>query len=466
MKRFYLLLSIALLVLLLAGCSEPPAPAATTAPPTNVTTTPPPTPEELYATARESVDLASNRVLTYSASLEQVLNNEHYTESTSGSASYSNYNRKGMTAIVEEQLSLGDNSYNYTEAYCEETAYVAVNDCYFQCDLTTQEFTKRQLPSILLDAALYDSLTLSEQFNSITLHFSEPSALESWIVAENAQLVSANGTAVLDSTGALIQTEYTCIYTQADAQYTLTASVRVTTPKELDLSAKHPAHSESCVTLQELSAPRMLLQTVARIYNAQQFLCNGLETIYSEAIPYAYSLTSEISLSGFGEDLVSRAYYRSAVSDYRGQIISQEQTETYENGLYTTIVGSGEPDENNYSSPETIRQQLEDKILSCLLAMKYLDGATSTRQDGTVHLELAGNKLFQKDMLQQLASNLQLEFKTVNIQSIGGKLSVDAETGLPIAMSLEFDLTHDKDGVPYRLTYQQNFTLSFSTEAL
>ena len=115
-----------------------------------------------------------------------------------------------------------------------------------------------------------------------------------------------------------------------------------------------------------------------------------------------------------------------------------------------------------------VRQRLEDKLLSGLLALKYLDGAAATRQGDTLLLELQGNRLFTKDMLRHLSSTLQLELSTgsagVSLQSVGGTLRVDAQTGLPTDFSLIFDLSHEKDGVPYRLTYKLEQHLSFRSE--
>lgn len=470
MKRIFFLPGIAvLLLLMLPGCSKPAAPApTTTAVPSTTVGAPAPTAQELYLAAREATELAPNRIVSYSATLDRISGNDRYTESVTGTASYSGLGSKDLTAIVEEELELGGIPHSYVEAYCDRTAYAVVSDCYFRSDLSAEAFLQRQLPAVLLDAGLYNDISIAEQDNTTTLQFSDAAAAESWLPAGITQLHSATGTAVLSPSGELIQTEYQCSYTRGDMQYSLSVSLRITTPKELDLSGKHPAHDRECTPLQELSAPRILLQAVAQLYNARHIRCDGLETVYSEAIPYVYSLTSQIRLSGFGEGLRSHAYYRTAVSDYRGQIVSREQTDIYEDGVFSSAVGEGTPTENPSMTAAIVRQRLEDKLLSGLLALKYLDGAAATRQGDTLLLELQGNRLFTKDMLRHLSSTLQLELSTgsagVSLQSVGGTLRVDAQTGLPTDFSLIFDLTHEKDGVPYRLTYKLEQHLSFRSE--
>ena len=470
MKRIALLAGLVLLMLcLLPGCSEPSAPAATTAAPSTAPTQPPIPPQEQYDTARNLITQAPHQVLVYTATLQKSVSGNTFSQSVEGNASYSHIGTADMHAVVEEQLNLGGYTHRYTEAYCQRSAYAVVNDCYFRSDLTHGAFLDRQLPAVLITSSLYSKITLEEKGNTTAIHFSGATSLESWIPGADLQLISAFGTAELDSSGNLFQTVYEATYSQGDTRYTLSVSVRISTPSQLDLSAKHPAHEENCVQISELSAPRMLLQTVAQIYTANYISCQSIETIYSEAIPYAYSMNTEISISGFGEKLSAKAYYRSSASDYRGQIVSKEQVDTFRDGVFSTVINNGTPTDTSHLSGETIRQRLEDKILAGLLALKYLDNATAMDANGMLQLDLNGNTLFQKDVLEVLTSTLSLTIDKANdalqILALGGTLTIDRSSGLPIAMSLCFDMTHEKDGVPYRLTYQQEYTLSFQPEA-
>lgn len=493
MKYVCLLLCVVMLLTALVGCSAPadPVPAASTAPTTGTpassaptTTGTPPTsipvtgipattaPEapipgnSLFAAAVESLEQASNRILTYTAILKRTVSGDLYSQTVNGNAFYSQLGSSDMTAVVEEQLDLGGYLHEYTEAYCEQTAYAIVSDTYFSSNLSADKFIQRQIPAVLLQADLYGQIIVTEQTDStVTLGFSNPTGIERWIPGQNLQLISASGSAILDSAGKLVQTAYECTYTCGDASYTLSVGVRVSTPEALDLSAKHPAHDQECISLSELSAPRLMLQTVAQIYSGQHVICNGLETIYSQAIPYAYSLTTKFYLSGFGEELTTGAYYRTAVSDYRGQVVTKEQTDSYQDGVFSSVLGSNAPLTDSGKEPEAVRQQIEDKILSGLLALKYLDGATSTKSNGVLHLNLTSNALFRQDMTQSLETSLGLSLDStsdsVQIQSIGGTLKIDVNTGLPLSFGLILELTHTKDGVPYQLTYKQERTLSF-----
>lgn len=456
-----LFLCLALSVLLL-GCTGP-GPQETTA----QTTASLLSPEEQYALARNPVDSAENRILTYTATQKRTIDDNVFSQTRTGTASYSQLTSGDMTAIVEDTLDFGTFRTGYIQAFCGGKAYAVVNDCYFESDISAQSFFDRQLPAVAVTASLYGSITAQSGQDSTVLTFSQPSALEPWAASDPyLELLSATGTAVLDASGALVQTSYLASYRSGKVLYELELTVKVTVPKALDLSAKHPAHGKDCVSLADFDAPKRLLQVVADVYSAKELSCDAEETVYSQAIPLTYRQVSHYSLSGSGDTLWAKAEHTIYLSDYRGQVTQQTQTDLFQNGVFTSSVNGGDPREQSWVTAKRTRQTFEDDILSGLMAVKYLASATFTEEDAYYRLELAGNDSFCQELMAGISEFLEVDLdaqsESYETLDATGYLHISKATGLPIKLGLSFQRVHTKNGVSYTLTHTLDQTLLFT----
>lgn len=452
-------------LMLLAGCSrnepETTAPSATTVP------TPTTPLEQRYAEARAAIEESKNLVLGYTISEERVIGENRFTKNVTGEASYSNINRTQMTAIVEETLDLGAYSCTYAETYCKGEAHAVVNDCRFGAALTSKEFVARQIPAVLLTESLYQTVESEPgEEDTILIRFSEPVALEDWV--GDGELISASGTALLDSEGHLLQTEYRAEYTTEKVSYTLHMTVTVKAPKTLDLSAVHIAHDQESIPLTNLDAPRALLETVADVYAAESLACRMTEIIDSEAIPLGYSQETGISFRGTEETLEAETSYAVSYWDYRGEVTEKRQSEQFRDGVYTVSVDGGEASENSGITATAMRQYCEDTVLSGLFAMKYLKDAVAQEEDGVLRFTFTGNDAFCTDLMLQLSEFLQVDLdgqaQSMETLTAGGYLTVDGETGLPVGIGMYFSRYHTMNSIRYKLSYSLDETLAFGEE--
>lgn len=462
--RIWALTLCACALLLLGGCKEPPV--ETTTVPTTVPTEPPLTPREKYDLAREKLEQASNWIFSYTLEEQRTVGGDTYTKSVTGRASFSKLYRKDMMAVVEEQLSYGSYSSEYTEIYCEGAAYSQINESCFKAEMDPETFVKRQLPAVLLDSSLYQTVSETVGADSTVISFDNATAVESWVGNSAAQIVSASGTATLDSSGALRETTCRITYTVGKVQYTVSAAVRATAPASLDLSGTHQEHIKDSTQIKSLDAPKMLLQVVGNVYAAGKMHCDTVESIYSEAIPLAYSQSSAIDLIGADEKLTAKVAYEIHLSDYRGNVSAKTQEDAFADGLFTTSVNGGEPQENPDVTAQQMRRYCEDAILSALAAPKYLKEASVVEEADSYRLEIVGNDAFVTDMMANITKFLQVDLdekatekKTV---SAGGYLIIDRETGLPTAMGLNMERQHTVDTVTYQLAYRLDQTMRLS----
>ena len=467
MKGFLRIWALVLCVcalLLLGGCDEPPV--ETTAAPTTVPTEPPLTPKEKYDLARERLEQASNWIFSYTLEEQRTVGKDTYTKKVAGRASFSRLYQKDMVAVVEEQLTYGNYSSEYMEIYCEGAAYSQINESCFKAEMDPEAFVQRQLPAALLDSSLYQTISEVVGADSTVLSFSNATAVESWLGNSTARIVSAAGTATLDSSGALRETTCRVTYSLGQVEYTVSAMIRATAPASLDLSGTHQEHIEVSTDIESLDAPKMLLQVVGNIYAAGKMHCDTVESIYSEAIPLAYSQSSVIDLIDAEGDLTARAEYEIHLSDYRGNVSTNTQVDAFEDGVFTTSSNGGKPQENPDVTAQQIRRYCEDAILSALAAPKYLKGASVAEEADSFRLEIEGNDDFVTDMMANITQFLQLDLDAKatekNTVSAGGYLVIDRETGLPTAMGLYMERQHTIDTVTYRLTYSLDQTMKLS----
>lgn len=453
-------------VLVLAGCEQPPVDTTVTVPTTAAPTEPPLSPREKYNIALDNLEQAPNWILDYTLEEQRLIGDDAFAQTVSGRASFSNLYQEDMIAVVEEQLSYGSYTSEYTEVYCENVAYSKVKENYFKSAMEPETFIQRQIPAVLIDSALYQAIAEEVTENGTVIFFESGKSLESWIANAKAKLISASGRAVLDSGGTLKETSCQITYSVGAVQYTISATVQVTAPPSLDLSGTHQEHITGSTRIKDLDVPKMLLQMVGDVYAAGKMKCDAVESIYSEAIPLAYSQNSLINLTGYDDELTARAEYKIQLSDYRGNVSTSTQVDSFENGVFLSAVNGGSPQKNSTVTPQQMRSYCEDAILSALVAPKYLKDAYLEVNEDNYRIEIEGNYDFVMDMMTNISQFLQVDLdakatdkKTV---SAGGYLVIDSETGLPTAMGLHMERQHTIDTVTYRLTYRLDQTMKLS----
>ncbi len=455
----------AIFTLLLCSCSQTPG---ETLPGTSSPTTEPPlTAEQKYANACQAISKAEHLLLNYSFSETRSVNGAPYTKSAAGTATYQNIHQDSMTAIVEETLKYSTYENTYEEFYCDQSAYVLVGNCIFSTPLTVSAFVDQQIPAVLLDGALYESIVAEPSEAGTSFTFSQPTGLERWLSpGETATLVTASGTATLDLDGNLTQSVYRATYLYQGVEYVYDITVKVSVPKALDLSGRHPTHFQNTTPISDIRIPKLLMQIVGDVYSSETLSCDAKESIYSEAISVSQDRQGHYELSGTGAALNAKMAHTITLSDYRGDVSTTTQEHLYQNGEFTISLNGGEPSIQPQISPQTVRQSCEDAILSGLFATKYIQSATLLEDAGHYRLELSGNNTFISDMMESIAQFLQVDLEqlsdSAHASEAAGYVMIDSTTGLPTAMGLSLNRQHIINTVPYQLTYRLDHTIVLS----
>lgn len=465
MKHLARLLAAALiwiLLLNLVACTEP----AEEKDPGTQPTEPQLSATEIYNTAKEAFLSAPHRILTYAMSKHRTIAGQTYSEQTAGTASFSDYGKDTMIAVVEEDIRYGTVTGEHLLSFCNGRAYSRISGCTFGADMTVQEFIETQLPAAILNEALYENIALTRNADGYVITFSEPQGLETWVPqVDSAQLTSASGTATVNAAGTLVETSYQAEYIYEGLPFSLDMTMQYATPAQLELSALHPEHPDDYVILSCLEAPKLLLRSAGDIFASKVISATAEETIYSQIIPLTRQKVSQMYLSGAADTLSAKLSNAITIRDYRDQPNTTNQSYLFENGVCTGSVDGGTPTIQAGITAENMRTSIEDSILSALFATRYLFDATMTDDGDVYRLDFAGNQAYCSDLIRDLSAflNLSLEGATsYKDTQASGYLCIDKVTGLPVAMGMYFTRTHMFGEIPYVLSYQLDQTIALS----
>lgn len=455
------------LLLCLAGCGneDPPAtssPTGTTAP--TAPSTEPVDYLELYQSGVEKIQSAGDLIVTYNYQLSKSVGDEIYLESRTGTASYLAQNSDHMEALICEELTCGGYTTNYIESYITGSAYVRVNNCSFICGITGEEFLAQQIPAILLDPALYSDMTVE----GALITFQGAETAENWLSLEEGSVMTcANGTATVDISGNLTASSYHAEYTQDTVNCVLdvTVSIQLTTP---ELSTLQPVYDENCPTISDLQIPRYVIRTVGNVYAAQAVSASSRDTLFSQAYNVIRNKNCSYDLYGAGDQILAKLSSQVGITDYAGNTTNTSQTAYFQDGLYSSTVNNGEATTDASITPQQVRTTCEDSILSALITLSSIASADLTDTADSICIRFVGSDAFAQDLCNSIywlfgGVNLDSFAQSYKTEAVGGYLTIDRHTGLPIAMGINVSRSHVIDSVSYQLTYQLDQVITLSS---
>lgn len=443
----------------------------TTAPTgTEASTTPTVDPAALYASACDELTTRSDLMISYDLQQQRTVGSESYSDSVVGTAAYAGQNTENLKAKITETVTYGDYETQLTRSYLSGNGYCLVNDCSFVCELTAGEFAAGEIPAALLDASLYTSITLEANEKTTTVYFYDPIGLESWLCStEGVELITAHGSAVLDANGALAGSSYHAEYAVSNASYTVDVSTAVTAPASSGLENEELAVPENSIPVNDLSIPKMLLQTVGNVYSTKAMTVSYTDTLYSAAFAVIRSQQSDFNTYGTGEDFMCSMSTQVSVTDYTGTSTANSQSISYIDGVYSNTTNGGQSSTTNDVTAEEVRTTCEDSILSSLIEFSCIKSAEMSISGDFICIEFDGNGTFADSICASiytlLGVNLDAYAESYATDYSGGYLYINKYTGLPTALGMNLSRSHTISGVPYQMTYQLDQTMALDSSS-
>lgn len=466
MKRFLAILLCLAMLASLAGCGEKPVttePTETTAPPE--TTAPAPTAAELYAEAAEGLRQKKDLTMKVTYIRSMTLGVETLKETIQQEVILRDMGTDSFCASLEETWYNGSFLTVTSEVFTGGKLYAQLNyDC-FSAEMTGEEYLDRLVPVVMLDESLYETVEHSGKEYS----FSGATALEGWVDNPYAQLISAEGTAKVDSDGSITETAYKAQFAQGPGKVELSVTVKFSEDPGDPIQV--PDKGEHYVLQDTPDAPAMVLRAAGYIYQADSLQTEYLEVTTVEAGNYLEVYGKDIATWGrLATQAAKITHMVQAMDLSTGEMLDDYvMEETYLDGVVTTVIDGGRPEEETGFVPTDVRTSAENAAIGLL---------PDTRQVKDYDLTVIGDMLildftWESSTAEEIVNNVLdsvledsegfLESATrYSTREAKGTLCLDAATLMPLAATQTITGTHTVDGekLATSLECQQSFLLA------
>lgn len=483
MKKWTALLLCIAMVVGLVGCgtqNEETQPSVTapsvTQPPVTVppTTEPPvtePPAENVYADARTMLDSTDAVSLDILVTTTTTVAGQVFFEQSAQVLTYTGLNTDALQVSLTEDLTFGtrdgeaddgDTSIAYSEVYADGTVYASLVDTYFfSGSLTSEDIAGRYLPVVLLDAALYESLSAESTGNGTTISFAAPTAAEGWAMPADAELLDASGSALVSTDGTLEQMNYTVTYQYGPSEVKLEVESK---PRAEAERVSVPDSPDSYPVLQDVDTLRLYIRSSTMTVQADSVTTSSLESIVSQAAGVVRNQSRTMNLYKPDDELMTKIETNLYFKDfYFNEEQKMKLEETFRDGKYTSVIDDGVPTRQSGIDQSDFKLYCAEIMLAHFTDPSFWADASIADLGSTYLVEYTFSEDFG-DTIQNSICNMFWEDPAYlnNLASAyvanetTGYLAVDKYTGLATAAGYYYQGQHTIDGYDYLLTAQSD----------
>lgn len=451
MKRKFIVW-LALFALLLAGCTDQ-APVLTTeptaAPGTTVPVNTEPLAIDIYADAVSAI--GENVTAKVNAKTEITVGNSTFPNTLDMSITYLGLGSDDLSARAKKTMTYGDYEDEVSELYQAGVVYTTFWSNKFSQKMPQEDFLSRYTPAILLDAALYETVTMEGD----TITFTDPTALESWLEGE---LVTATGTATITD-GALIGYTYNATYKVGPSQQTISVTQTLTPAASTTMPS---IKAEDYIEVESVDAVALLEQTYGYLRYASDVTFSASERVLSHAAAYTYGIQTNIDTWRSGDSPMIQIEQDISDMDYNtNNSYSTNILEVFRNGKYSRTQDDERPTADNSITLADITSYYREILTENVLSPDLMKTATITAVNGAYLAEFTLIDSFGNTICAELCETIfgdatllnKAASKYENVE-LSYYLAVDKYTGLPTSMGFYYEGCHTLDGHDYPLTRQ------------
>lgn len=451
MKQRIFRIILLCLCLFLTGCQEEPNIETTTPPSTTIpieTTLPAPDPLQIYQSA---IDALGTEAVKMTVSLWETatISGQIFESKTDLYLDYLNIGTTDFYARAKETTKVGGYMYDIEEFYGNGAVYQTIDNQKYTAFLNAEEFTARYPAVRLLDPDLY-TLELADDGRSIRFHSAV--GVEEWLAGSTGQVAFAEATLTLTDSGAADTFEYQVQYQDGYAQFDVTCKVVYTeSTRQPDL----PESVADYTTLEDIDGIWLMKAAAAYLYDSKQFSTTSLSTIQCQA--GGFLVNNQISVDTYvAQNGTDYRFETSIFAMDASGTFQQDLSETYINGVLTSIVDNGEPEVYNNILPSVIKTSASEILTSMIPDIALIKGASITNLGSLILVEYEVSKEYEDSILEPiceaylgsptLLNDYASSYYTDTMELY---LALDAYTLLPTAMGYLYEVVHIIDGYEY-----------------
>ncbi len=481
MKRYVrllsLLLSIAMVFSMLACDKDDPTETNETTQTTETTTEPttvptePPAPTEspavgIYNAAKAPLDSLTDVSLSLDITTYTTVAGTQFSEQAVSTLTYRGIGTEDARILSEKEITYGvhlesdedTESTQYTEIWADGNVYAELDELYrttTPMDAATAQ--ARYTPVTLLDASLYGTVTQEAFGTGSRIVFSDATAAEGWAVPEDGTLKEATGTVRLDAQGAIAEMSYDVTYTCGPAEIRLDITSKpLETPKDVAV----PENTANYTPVDIADAMYLYQSFEPRLRQSDRITVQSIDSTYSAAAGYVVNSSYTNDLHGIGKDVIFNLKLENYAADLTTNTAETASIDmTYHNGQLTYIENNGLPD----TKPAKIEDltAFTDIFFLNAITPNYWESVTATQFGNLYLLEFTLNESYGNAQHNTICADL---FEDPNVLydaaskyetgELSGYISVDLQSGLPVALGYQYEGFHTIEGDKYPLTYQ------------
>lgn len=466
-KNSLLALLLCLCLLLASGCQQNDPPETTVPTTVPVETQPPETtvpadPVEDYTKAFEALGTDAVK-MSVKLTQTSTVAGQSFTSKYDYFIDYWNIGTPEFTAQVKETADLIQHIYYMDEFYGSGTVYQKLGYEQFAAEMTAEDFMARYPSVQFLDPELY---TLS--FDDTGILFENATGLESWMVDEDAELISAQGHLTLNDDGTPAAIDYQAEYTHGPGHFSVT--YKVTYAPSTNQPAV-PTSTDGYTLLEDIDGIWLMDAAYGYLLQAKQFTSTALTTIQSQAggfvLNQQQSVDSYLTDKGTDYRFESSSYAMDASGSFQ-----QEVTEKFIDGKYTVSIDGGEETPNASVSAANLKTAATDLLITNIMGADSFTGAEITNLGSLIYVEYTCDEELAKSLQQYiygtyfgsatLLDDMATAYKTNKMEFY---LALDSYTLLPTAIGYLYEGAHTIDGYEYLTLnqYDQSFDLASLT---
>ena len=463
-----------LLLVFLVGCNTQPQPAPTdplptetTVPPT--TTLPPETepPIDPYALYEEAAAaMPKDLVMAFFIDREIQVADLLLTDSYQQNITYLDRGTDAFRARVTDSRRYGDYSSSASETFVDGVLYASTLNTYFSDEMTGDEFAARYFPPVLLDSSLYETV---EYDGRDTFTFSGATAPESWVLDGEAEILSAEGTAIV-ANGTIVEVDYAVTYLIGGTQITLEVEQLISKPDNVTIAA--PTGNHSYRPVEDFDAIKAIDQAYGYLTST-----NTLEASIAQTTTSTYasgSIVQQYAMNVYdiGSDPMFQVDIAIMALDRKGsQLEGLTINQTFRNNVLNQSENGGRATPDRSVSRSMMRTYCQQLFTGLFPEIKYTENAHYVDMGGIDVYTILCTEEFGNMVTTGISALLYGE--TDKLQKMSTSItdgnpefyvSIDKYTGLPIAIGLNYSTTHLIYGREHTLS--QEAICSFSLPAL
>lgn len=459
----------------LCACQKPdvqpsiPSTVPTTAEPTTV----PPTTEArnegllLYQAARETLQKQENVGLVISVTETMKLPAEEIVTNIKQDISYIGLGTDHFEAMVTDTTGNGYRHLENQELYTGGKVYITSHSNHYLSEQTTEEYTERYLPIVLIDENLYANCSYTAGEYSTEIQFSDASAPEGWI-PENATLLKASGTAKVNADGELTKYTYDVTYTLLGAEIHQEISVIIGDPKVTNVI--EPTDTTDYVSLEHPDVLKLTELSLYRIFAAKSITCSAMIQTVSEAAAVTFIDTRNIETYYDGSFMAQSDFSREYTDLQTMESGGFTQKEVFRNNSYSMSLDDGPAETDPTVDEEMMWNYIYDEIVTGWIDSSSMTECEITNLGNILLLEFRGDveigKVIEDEIsydLYESESFLDDLASEYNTQQMDFYIAIDTYLSLPTAAGFSYVGYHMIDGVKYSISREVSSSIHLAS---